>query len=84
MSKVLSVPSREHFQGEQWRTQFAGPGVFRWPGLASQAGAVLLWETMRVTGLARGGYSPSPNQRFQIELIPLALESRFLYSCSPM
>jgi hypothetical protein len=23
-------------------------------GLVSQAGAVLLWETMRVTGLARG------------------------------
>jgi hypothetical protein len=47
-------PGREHFQGEQWRPQFAGSGVFRWPGPDVAGGAVLVWETMRVTGLARG------------------------------
>ena len=31
-------------------------------GLVSQAGTVLLWETMRVTGLARGSRKARPDQ----------------------
>jgi hypothetical protein len=31
-------------------------------GLVSQAGTVLLWETMRVTGLARGSRKAKPEQ----------------------
>ena len=31
-------------------------------GLVSQAGTVLLWQTMRVTGLARGSRKARPEQ----------------------
>ena len=54
MSGVLSVPSRRHFQvnnsARAARVLVSADGR----GLVSQAGTVLLWETMRVTGLARG------------------------------
>jgi DDE family transposase len=54
LSRVLSVPSRRHFQVKNSArgTRVAVSADGR--GLVSQAGAVLLWETMRVTGLGRG------------------------------
>ena len=54
MSKVLSVTSRRHFpvKNSARSTRVAVSADGR--GLVSQAGAVLLWETMRVTGLGRG------------------------------
>jgi hypothetical protein len=54
LSKVLSVPSREHFQGEiahAVRGFWCLPMAGAW---CPQVGAVLLWETIRVAGLARG------------------------------
>jgi hypothetical protein len=54
LSRVLSVPSRRHFKVKN-SARAAGVAVSAdGRGLVSQAGAVLLWETMRVTGLSRG------------------------------
>ena len=54
MSNVLSVPIRRHFQVKN-SARAAGVVVSAdGRGLVSQAGAVLLWETMPVTGLGRG------------------------------
>ena len=54
MSRVLSVPAEGTFQmnnsARSRRVQVSADGL----GLVSQAGAVVLWETMRVTGLGRG------------------------------
>ena len=54
MSRVLSVPSRRHFPGKEQRTQSRVAVSADGRGLVSQAGAVPLRETMRVTGLGRG------------------------------
>jgi hypothetical protein len=55
LSRVLSVPSRRHFLSEESNARSIKVAV-SWDGKGrvSQAGAVLLWETMRVTGLGRG------------------------------
>ena len=54
MSKILSVPAEGTFQmnnsARGRRVAVSADGR----GLVSQAGAVLLWETLRVTGLGRG------------------------------
>ena len=54
LSRVLSATSRRHFpvksNARSTRVAVSPDGK----GLVSQAGAVLLWETMRVTGLGRG------------------------------
>jgi len=54
LSKILSVPAEGTFQmnnsARGRRVAVSADGR----GLVSQAGAVLLWETMRVTGLDRG------------------------------
>ena len=54
MSRVLSVRAEGTFQmkssARSSRVAVSADGR----GLVSQAGAVLLWETMRVTGLGRG------------------------------
>jgi hypothetical protein len=54
LSRVLSVRAEGTFQmkssARSSRVAVSGDGR----GLVSQAGVVLLWETMRVTGLGRG------------------------------
>ena len=54
MSRVLSAPSQRHFpvKNNARSTKITVSADGR--GLVSQAGAVLLWETLRVTGLGRG------------------------------
>ncbi len=54
MFRVLSAPSRRHFpvKNNARSTKITVSADGR--GLVSQAGAVLLWETLRVTGLGRG------------------------------
>ena len=54
MSRVLSAPSQRHFpvKNNARSTKITVSADGR--GLVSPAGAVLLWETLRVTGLGRG------------------------------
>ena len=54
MSRVLSAPSQRHFpvKNNARSTKITVSAAGR--GLVSLAGAVLLWETLRVTGLGRG------------------------------
>jgi hypothetical protein len=52
LSKVLSVPSVEHFQGDDYRSRVQDLSVDG-AGVVCQAGGLLLTETLRVSGLDR-------------------------------
>ena len=54
MSKVLSAPAEGTFQMQNSARSSKVTVSADGRGLVSQAGAVLLWETLRVTGLGRG------------------------------
>ena len=54
MSRVLSVPAEGTFQMQNTARSSKITVSADGRGLVSQAGVVLLWETLRVTGLGRG------------------------------